>query len=110
MTAAVVDSAPKTGDGTDVVPLSTSQRFSLLAYAGTPILIGNFAAPYWGVLALPITFFLKNRLHLDANQTARFPADRRHPAVPWVSCSALSAIGGARSARATAGTWWCSAC
>jgi MFS family permease len=56
----------------EVIPLSTSQRFSLLAYAGTPILIGNFAAPYWGVLALPITFFLKNRLHLDANQTARF--------------------------------------
>ncbi|MGZ6016727.1 MAG: hypothetical protein ACXWKM_13370, partial [Phenylobacterium sp.] len=57
---------------TEVIPLSTPQRFSLLAYAGTPILIGNFAAPYWGVLALPITFFLKNRLHLDANQTARF--------------------------------------
>jgi hypothetical protein len=59
-------------DEADVVPLSTPQRISLLGYAGTPILIGNFAAPYWGVLALPITFFLKNRLHLDASQTARF--------------------------------------
>jgi MFS family permease len=37
-----------------------------------PILIGNFAAPYQGLIGLPITFFLKNRLHLDANQNARF--------------------------------------
>ena len=65
-------SAGAATDEAEVVPLSTPQRISLLGYAGTPILIGNFAAPYWGVLALPITFFLKNRLHLDANQTARF--------------------------------------
>jgi MFS family permease len=57
---------------TEVIPLSTARRLRLLVYAGVPILIINFAAPYLGLIGLPITFFLKNKLHLDANQNAQF--------------------------------------
>ncbi len=53
-------------------PLPAAQRARLLAYSGAPTLIVNLAAPYWGLLLLPITFFLKNRLHLTPNQTAHF--------------------------------------
>jgi len=53
-------------------PLPPARRLRLLLYAGVPILLINFAAPYWGLIGLPITFFLKNRLHLTAHQTAQF--------------------------------------
>ena len=56
----------------EIVPLQADRRLRLLAYAGVPILILNFAAPYVGVLNLPIIFFLKNRLHLSAHETAQF--------------------------------------
>ena len=55
-----------------VIPLAPGRRLRLLLYAGVPILIINFAAPYLGLIGLPITFFLKNRLHLSAHQTAQF--------------------------------------
>ena len=58
--------------GLVAVPLSGGKRLRLLLYAGVPILIINFAAPYWQLIDLPITFFLKNRLHLGAQQTAYF--------------------------------------
>jgi MFS family permease len=66
--AATVEEIP----GEIAIPLQGARRLRLLLYAGVPILIINFAAPYQGLIGLPITFFLKNRLHLDANQTARF--------------------------------------
>ena len=53
-------------------PLPAARRLRLLLYAGAPILIVNFAAPTFGLLLLPITFFLKNRLHLTPNETAHF--------------------------------------
>ena len=40
-----------------VAPLPTGKRLGLLAAAGVPILIINFAAPYLGLIGLPITFF-----------------------------------------------------
>jgi BT1 family protein len=58
--------------GVPAIPLEGAQRLRLLIYAGIPILLINFAAPYQGLIGLPITFFLKNRLHLSANQTAQF--------------------------------------
>lgn len=66
--AATVEEIP----GEVAIPLQGGKRLRLLLYAGVPILIINFAAPYQGLIGLPITFFLKNRLHLDANQTAQF--------------------------------------
>ncbi|HZZ31809.1 MAG TPA: MFS transporter [Phenylobacterium sp.] len=67
-TAATVEEIP----GEVAIPLAGARRLRLLLYAGVPILIINFAAPYQGLIGLPITFFLKNRLHLDASQNARF--------------------------------------
>jgi hypothetical protein len=58
--------------GIKAIPLAPGQRYRLLAYAGIPILIINFAAPYQGLIGLPIVFFLKNKLHLNANGTAIF--------------------------------------
>jgi MFS family permease len=66
--AAAVEEIP----GEVAIPLEGGKRLRLLLYAGVPILIINFAAPYQGLIGLPITFFLKNRLHLDANQVAQF--------------------------------------
>lgn len=66
--AAPVEEVP----GVAAIPLAGARRLRLLFYAGVPILIINFAAPYQGLIGLPITFFLKNRLHLSANQTAQF--------------------------------------
>ncbi len=58
--------------GVQAIPLAGAKRLRLLLYAGVPILIINFAAPYQGLIGLPITFFLKNRLHLSAHDTAQF--------------------------------------
>ncbi|WP_394761859.1 hypothetical protein [Phenylobacterium sp.] len=58
--------------GIAATPLGGAKRIRLLLYAGVPILIINFAAPYQGLIGLPITFFLKNRLHLTAPETAKF--------------------------------------
>lgn len=55
-----------------VQPLSHASRLRLLSYAATPIFIFNFAAPYLGLIGLPVVFFLKNRLHLTASQQAMF--------------------------------------
>jgi hypothetical protein len=71
MTAQVA-ARPAEAPGDAIVPLAPGRRLRLLLYAGVPILIINFAAPYLGLIGLPITFFLKNRLHLSAHQTAQF--------------------------------------
>jgi hypothetical protein len=67
-TAKTVEEVP----GVPAIPLAGGQRLRLLLYAGIPILLLNFAAPYQGLIGLPITFFLKNRLHLSAHGTAQF--------------------------------------
>ncbi len=43
-----------------------------MAYCGLLLLLLQFASPYEGLIGLPITFFLKNKLHLSANQVAQF--------------------------------------
>src|SRR6185503_3106247 len=58
--------------GEHAVPLPTGPRLRLLVYAAFPVLIFSFAAPYLRLLQLPIIFFLKNRLHLPAHDTAIF--------------------------------------
>jgi hypothetical protein len=58
--------------GVPAIPLAAAERTRLLFYAGVPILIINLAAPYLGLIGLPITFFLKNRLHLSAHGAAEF--------------------------------------
>ena len=57
---------------TEVAPLPARERLTLLTLASLPLLLFWMAAPYQGLIGLPVVFFLKNRLHLDASATARF--------------------------------------
>ncbi len=56
----------------EVTPLPPRQRFWLLLASGVPVLFFTLGAPYQGLIGLPMLFFLKNRLHMDASATARF--------------------------------------
>ncbi len=64
-----VDSTPSVG-ATAVVPASA--RLRILLWGGVLLFLGNLAAPGFGLVTLPITFFLKNKLHLQAHQLAVF--------------------------------------
>ena len=59
-------------EGVEAQPLPAGPRLSLLGAASVPLLLFNFGAPYLGLIAVPILFFLKNRLHFSASQTALF--------------------------------------
>ncbi len=52
--------------------LSSSTRMRIFAYLGVLILLLGFGAPGGGLIGVPISFFLKNRLHLQAHQAALF--------------------------------------
>ncbi len=58
----------------DTTALTASERRRLLLYAGLLLLLVNFSSPDGGLIAIPINFFLKNRLHLSARQVATFNA------------------------------------
>jgi MFS family permease len=47
-------------------------RLEIFAFIGVLFFLTNFAAPHLGLVDIPVSFFLKNRLHLSANQTALF--------------------------------------
>ena len=53
-------------------PLSSSVRRSIFLYLGTLIVLLAFGGPSGGLIDIPISFFLKNRLHLEAEQVAHF--------------------------------------
>ena len=52
--------------------LSGGQRLHILAYCGALLLLLSLAAPYAGLIGIPVSFFLKNKLHLGPQQLARF--------------------------------------
>ena len=58
--------------GRQPTALATPERRKLLAYAGLLMLLASFATPYGGLISIPVVFFLKNKLHLQAHQTAVF--------------------------------------
>jgi len=60
------------GDVPDRTLLPARERRMLLSYGGILLLLLNLAAPNGGLIGLPISFFLKNRLHLQAHQLAIF--------------------------------------
>lgn len=64
MTAAVLAETP--------TELAGGARGRIFAYAGVLIILMYFGSPHAGFIDTPITFFLKNRLHLPANQVAVF--------------------------------------
>ena len=72
---ALPDGAVAAGDETAVVQpvaLEDATRWRILFYLAALILIGGFGAPQGGLIDIPISFFLKNKLHLDAPQVALF--------------------------------------
>ncbi|MGH7016237.1 MAG: hypothetical protein ACRED8_04020, partial [Caulobacteraceae bacterium] len=52
--------------------LAPAKRARLLTLAGLIVLLTSFAAPWGGVLGVPIFFILKNRLHLSLQAIAAF--------------------------------------
>ena len=56
----------------DSVDLSPSERQSIFLYLGILIVLLAFGAPSGGLVDIPISFFLKNRLHLTAHEVANF--------------------------------------
>ena len=65
-----------------VLPSSTRQRIFL--YLGVLIVLLTFGSPNGGLIDIPISFFLKNRLHLQAHEVAEF---RLVAAIPlYLSC------------------------
>ena len=58
-----------------VVPapaLSDAQRLQAFAFGGLLLVLMNFSGPAGGMIDIPVTFFLKNRMHLQSNQLAVF--------------------------------------
>ncbi len=54
------------------VDLSPSVRQSIFLYLGILIVLLAFGGPSSGLIDIPISFFLKNRLHLKAHEVANF--------------------------------------
>ena len=52
-------------------PLSTSARRTIFLYLGMLIVLLAFGGPSGGLIDIPISFLLKNRLHLEAHEVAR---------------------------------------
>jgi BT1 family len=71
-------------EAADSVILPQSKRNKIFAYLGILIVLLAFGAPSGGLIDLPISFFLKNKLHLQASELANF---RLVAALPlYLSC------------------------
>ena len=67
--------APAIAGGADIahpVPLAGSARGRILLYMAILTFMMGFGGPYLGLIGLPISFFLKNKLHLQAHEVALF--------------------------------------
>lgn len=64
--------AESVDDGRAPAPLSRAERLRVLGFGGALLLLINFAGPMNGLITIPVTFFLKNRMHLTANGLAVF--------------------------------------
>ena len=52
--------------------LPVSDRTRIMIYLGVLVFIVGFGAPFGGLIDIPISFFLKNRLHLKSHELADF--------------------------------------
>jgi hypothetical protein len=59
-------------EAADSVILSQSKRQKIFAYLGILIVLLAFGAPSGGLIDIPISFLLKNKLHLQASELANF--------------------------------------
>jgi MFS family permease len=58
--------------GSEGVGLSSEVRLRIFLYLGVLIVLLGFGSPFGGLIGLPISFFLKNKLHLPAHEVAVF--------------------------------------
>ena len=54
------------------VALSDARRLQAFAFGGVLLVLMNFSSPAGGMIDIPVTFFLKNRMHLHSNELAVF--------------------------------------
>jgi hypothetical protein len=68
------DRAAATAAAVPIAPadLSPSVRQTIFLYLGILIVLLAFGGPSGGLFDIPISFFLKNRLHLEAHEVANF--------------------------------------
>src|SRR3954454_7570444 len=52
--------------------LPTAVRQKIFLYLGSLIVLLAFGSPHGGLIDIPISFFLKNKLHLEAHELADF--------------------------------------
>ncbi len=57
------------GEGASAGP---ARRLPVLLYMGGLMLLVGFGSPAGGLIDVPVTFFLKNKLHLEAHEVANF--------------------------------------
>jgi predicted MFS family arabinose efflux permease len=53
-------------------PLSRERTRQAFLFGGFLVVLMNFSSPAAGMIDIPVTFFLKNRMHLQANELAVF--------------------------------------
>jgi len=64
-----LDQAPTSGPSAG---LSGRRRMQAFAFGGLLLVLMNFSGPAAGMIDIPVTFFLKNRMHLRSNELAVF--------------------------------------
>ena len=69
-----IDRSTATASAVAAAPadLSSSERHGIFLYLGILIILLAFGGPAGGLIDIPISFFLKNRLHLTAHEVAIF--------------------------------------
>jgi hypothetical protein len=70
MTSAAAIAESPLGD--PPIPLSDERRLQAFAFGGLLLVLMNFSSPAAGMIDIPVTFFLKNRMHLQSNELAVF--------------------------------------
>ena len=56
----------------EATPLSRSRQTQAFLFGGLLLTLINFSSPAGGVIDIPVTFFLKNRMHMASNDLAVF--------------------------------------
>src|SRR5882724_13655355 len=67
-----IDRAAAAAAAVAPVDLAPSARQRIFLYLGILIVLLAFGGPSGGLIDIPISFFLKNRLHLTAHEVANF--------------------------------------